>query len=60
MCRQLHLLKLQVDGLVDPVHELVHTRIDGGQDRRLLVNLKLQLGEQILIECVLGRLHLVE
>ena len=60
MCRQLHLLQLQVYRFVDPIDKLIHARINRGQDRSLLIDLKLELSEQILIECVLGRLHLVE
>ena len=45
MRSQLDLLKLQVDRLVDPIHELVYARIDRRQYRSLLVYLVLELGE---------------
>ena len=60
MRRQLHLLKLQVYGLVDAINEFVDTGIDGRQYGSLLIDLELELGQQVLIERVLRRLHLVE
>ena len=58
--RQLHLLKLQVYGLVDAIDEFVDTGIDGRQYGRLLIDLELELGQQVLVERILRRLHLVE
>ena len=60
MGRKLDLLKLQIYRLVDAVDKLVHGRIDGLQDRGLLIDLELELGQQILVKRVLRHLHLVE
>ena len=42
---QLHLLKLQINGLVDAIDELIHRGIDRGQNRRLLLYLVLELSQ---------------
>ena len=57
---QLHLLQLQVDRLVDSIDELIHASIDRRQNGRLLIYLELELRQQVLIERILRRLHLVE
>ena len=57
---ELHLLQLEVDSLIDPIHELVDTGIDSREDRCLLVYLEFKFGEQILIERVLRRLYFIE
>lgn len=50
---ELHLLQLEVDSLIDPIHELVDTGIDSREDRCLFLYLEFKFGEQILIERVL-------
>ena len=60
MRRQLHLLELEIYRFVDAINELIYTCIYSGENRGLLVNLELELGEQVLVERVLRRLHLVE
>jgi len=57
---QLHLFELEVDRFVDSINEFVHTRIDRRQYGRLLIDLELKLGQQVLVESVLRGLDFVE
>ena len=57
---QLHLFKLQVYRFIDPINKLIDTSIDRRQNGRLLVYLELELGQKVLVQRVLRRLHLVE
>lgn len=57
---QLHLLKFQIDGLVYPIDELIDRGIDRRQNGRLFIDFELKLLKQVLVERVLGRLHLIE
>ena len=60
MRSQLHLLQLQIYRLVYSINKFIHTGINCRQNGRLLVNLKLQLRQQVLIQRILRRLYLIE
>ena len=60
MGRKLDLLQLQVDCLVDPLNKLTHTTVYVVQQHVLLIDLRLQLFYQVLVQLLLCFLNFAE